>query len=952
VADHDRTTDGKHRRRRGSFLAVIAGTGLLATALAGAASGPVTAPATSPATTMSASATMTVMAPTGAAGLPITLTGTAAPSASATPTAAATATPTPTVPSGDRETLLAGGYVLQLLSPTSSGYTWEAPVGAATTFVKLPARMASNKSIVFNDSTPDTLKIVTPSVSGIGDKLILTCQLKGPPTARTLTCTFDKDVKDRSSAAWLVIEVADPVAKRIYQCPLDRHAKTEDRAEFGFDRSGARLVVAPAAFTYPWPELLIVSARDGTRWIEKPLVVGGGSAATFEWREGTAVVPIRVASKAAGSSVTSTIDMPTLGDIEQAAGMVYQTRQALAADSLSVTIELLKKQIASTQATIDSYDKRAAAATSTSLASSYRATSARYQTSLKDYQDQLADALARQAASPSGKAVVQLAEKEKFLQGLLEASARTAASHNPVQVIDPWGVPVIVWNLDFRLCDMDVLVNLRGRLTPSSPSTPTAPTKMPPGRIGSPSATSGPLFTPSPKTKSPSTGGAVTSSVWGPSPTATPALMSGPGPAPTFSPGPAATSSYSLSPVPAPSPLVVAGSAPPAVSTGNPVVDRLLKESQELAGRGDLQSAIDKLEEVKTYNKESWPRDLAERLSRLDTEWRKMGFYSTRLFAPDVDSPGAAIEPGQAVDSLTPTLRWSVVKGATSYVVRLTQYPYGPTNVVWNPRSVTGTSIEVLGGTLLPGKRYEWDVQACNSAGQLGPRSLSRYFQTAPASGPSAAVAVAPLLPVIPALPSPAATAPIATSPAVTSSALSENRAVQKLLDEAQALEKRDDFPTALEKLCEIKKYRKDLWPPDLENRFAILNDKVQALMFFGIVPAAPTVNSPGAANAPGSKIDSLTPTLRWSASTNATSYVVRIVKFPYETDYVVWNPRSVTATSIEVPRGTLQPDTRYRWDVQACNTTGVAGLYSNKGFFQTPPAGGPSATRTSTASP
>jgi len=137
---------------------------------------------------------------------------------------------------------------------------------------------------------------------------------------------------------------------------------------------------------------------------------------------------------------------------------------------------------------------------------------------------------------------------------------------------------------------------------------------------------------------------------------------------------------------------------------------------------------------------------------------------------PTLASPGGASEPGPVIGTLTPTLQWTAVPGATSYAVGISKYPYGTANLVWNPQVVTGTSLQVPAGVLLPGMKYRWNLQARSATGQLSPLSSTLYFQTAapPTAAPAASAAVPTPAPA--AQPPAATTAPSAppTSPSPT----------------------------------------------------------------------------------------------------------------------------------------------------------------------------------------
>ena len=106
--------------------------------------------------------------------------------------------------------------------------------------------------------------------------------------------------------------------------------------------------------------------------------------------------------------------------------------------------------------------------------------------------------------------------------------------------------------------------------------------------------------------------------------------------------------------------------------------------------------------------------------------------------APTVTSPGTSTSPGSIISELSPILYWNSVLGADSYALAISKYPYGSSNIIYNPQNVYGTSHQVPNGYLSAGVMYRWNMQARNSAG-LSIVSNTLYFQTqAAASVPAA----------------------------------------------------------------------------------------------------------------------------------------------------------------------------------------------------------------------
>ena len=91
--------------------------------------------------------------------------------------------------------------------------------------------------------------------------------------------------------------------------------------------------------------------------------------------------------------------------------------------------------------------------------------------------------------------------------------------------------------------------------------------------------------------------------------------------------------------------------------------------------------------------------------------------------------PGADGAPGNLIEDLTPTLHWTFEPRADYYALAISQYPYGTTNIIYNPQRLTGTSHAVPPGVLQPGIKYRWNLQAGNAAGWSAV-SNTLYFQT------------------------------------------------------------------------------------------------------------------------------------------------------------------------------------------------------------------------------
>ena len=102
-------------------------------------------------------------------------------------------------------------------------------------------------------------------------------------------------------------------------------------------------------------------------------------------------------------------------------------------------------------------------------------------------------------------------------------------------------------------------------------------------------------------------------------------------------------------------------------------------------------------------------------------------------------------------------------------------------------------------------------------------------------------------------------------------------------------------------------------------------------------IPNPPTPISPGIITEPGITIDTLTPTLQWSASEGGADYYsIYVSKYPYGSSNLVIEQNFVYGTSWTIPIGKLVNGEKYRWNMQA-HKAGTDSEYSEiRLHFQT----------------
>jgi hypothetical protein len=97
---------------------------------------------------------------------------------------------------------------------------------------------------------------------------------------------------------------------------------------------------------------------------------------------------------------------------------------------------------------------------------------------------------------------------------------------------------------------------------------------------------------------------------------------------------------------------------------------------------------------------------------------------------PTPTYPGSSSAPGPTINTLTPTFKWKEsLGGAEYYALAISKYPYGSSNIVYNPQQIYGTFITVPSGYLKWGTKYRWNMQAYRN-GEWSAISKTLYFQT------------------------------------------------------------------------------------------------------------------------------------------------------------------------------------------------------------------------------
>ncbi|HQY88067.1 MAG TPA: GH25 family lysozyme, partial [Tepidisphaeraceae bacterium] len=312
--------------------------------------------------------------------------------------------------------------------------------------------------------------------------------------------------------------------------------------------------------------------------------------------------------------------------------------------------------------------------------------------------------------------------------------------------------------------------------------------------------------------------------------------------------------------------------------------------------------------------------------------------------APTLNSPGTSSSPGPQIGTLTPTMSWNSVSGATGYGLYIRDVTTD--TIVYDNESIGSvTSIVLPSGTLQAGHDFRWNMRAKNSAGFSGFSSLL-YFKTQPAV----------TIPNAPTLNSPGSS----SSPGPQISTLTPTMSWNSVSGATgYGLYIRDVTTdtivydnTSVGNVTSLVLPSGTLQPGhDFRWNMQASNSagfsSYSSLLYFNTqpvvtIPNAPTLNSPGASSSPGPQISTLTPTMSWNSVSGATGYGLYIRDVT--TDTIVYDNTSVgNVTSLVLPAGTLQAGHDFRWNMQASNSAGFS-AYSSLLYFQTQSSTAPSA--------
>lgn len=304
----------------------------------------------------------------------------------------------------------------------------------------------------------------------------------------------------------------------------------------------------------------------------------------------------------------------------------------------------------------------------------------------------------------------------------------------------------------------------------------------------------------------------------------------------------------------------------------------------------------------------------------LYTGWSVQGGLEKVQTVPEPPTPtypGSSSSPGPEIGTLTPTLQWQGVSNADYYALAISKYPYGSGNIVYNPQQVYGTSHSVPSGKLEHGKKYRWNMQAHNSVGWSAVSS-TLYFQT-----------YTPDVTLTLYVHEGSASGPIIVGARVTGQDGAGNSFDKTTNSSGYVII--TGTPGTWQFTASKSCYQTNSWSQ------SITATSTKHAYLIKPAPEPPTPLSPGSSSAPGPTIGTLTPTLQWAGASCADYYALAISKYPYGSGNIVCNPQQVYGTSHNVPVGKLEYGKRYRWNMQAHNSSGWSAV-SSALYFQAPP--------------
>ena len=296
--------------------------------------------------------------------------------------------------------------------------------------------------------------------------------------------------------------------------------------------------------------------------------------------------------------------------------------------------------------------------------------------------------------------------------------------------------------------------------------------------------------------------------------------------------------------------------------------------------------------------------------------WSSVWTFTTVPAAPTLASPAS----GATGVSITPTLTWNALSGATSYQVQVsTTSDFSTTTTIFIQSNITTTSQQLSG--LAIGTVYYWRVNATYAVGTSGWSDIWS-FTTATAPPP------------VPTLVSPTNGAhrqplSLQLSWNVSSGATSYELQVSTAPDFSTTVFDQSNIHGTTRQVNGLADGTVYYWRVNATDAGGM--SAWSDVWSFSTSLVAPTLVSPSN----GATGISVTPTLSWNASSGATSYQVQVsTASNFAISTTVFNQSNITTTSQQVSGLAIR--TTYYWRVNASDAVGTSG-WSEIWSFTTP---------------